>query len=107
MFLVRHTPQIQLGVIGVSAILIGVSNTKGDAVGFPNSKTTSDPRHHNPRPNETDFAGAVGIQLALIVICSCSLGLILLIVPFDKVVRSDGTKGEPQFRSLHPPLESE
>ncbi|KAH8089044.1 hypothetical protein HD553DRAFT_347840 [Filobasidium floriforme] len=60
---------IQLGVIGCSAILVGVSNTKGDAVGFPNS-----------------------VQLALIIVVSCSLGLILLIVPFDKVVRTDGTK---------------
>jgi hypothetical protein len=40
-----------------------------------------------------------GVQLALIIVVSCSLGLILLIVPFDKVVRTDGTKGEEKVKS--------
>jgi hypothetical protein len=53
--------------------------------------------NHTDEPELTDDDSG-GIQLALIVVCSCGLGLILLIVPFDKIIRTDGTKGEQEFR---------
>jgi hypothetical protein len=76
---------MQFGVILVSAILLIISNDRGEAAGFPNSK-----RRAMLRPvAAVEIRDRAGIQLALIIVLACALGLVSLLLPFDKIVRKD------------------